>query len=288
MAVTNSIPEVATSAIRDAALAKYWEYPEYWNAWRLSFEHNSRHCDLLREVLSRLPASWGKVDFLESYEDGLMVVLFTHDLDSDGARRNEFRILSVLAGTGAIKHFGAEGTSGRIDIDRFRSFPTQNTIQSVAEYLFRERKISPLVAVMLCAPVALEGWGIENPDLYEEAKEQLLSSGPGYSSAISRRVPVLYENLLLKRQEWQANVIGATITNYNYWQGHDLLTKRQISHAGISAALEGDIDFGRTIRDMKAPPSPLEQLFKSEGEKEKKQREYDEWRENKDRGKQSQ
>lgn len=262
----------------DDALDKYWEHPAYWSAWRMAFEQSSARRQLLTKLLPRIPPSWGKLDFFEDHGGGSLLLLFTHNIDNDGARKNELRILSTLAATGAVRHFGAEGTSGEIDLHRYRDFPNQSAIQITAEYLFRERKISPLVAVMFCSPIAVETWGIEDPVLYAKAKEQLLTRSSEYWTTIATRIPVLYENLMAKMREWEIDVAGATITDHNYWEGHVVLSKQNISHAGISAALDGTTDFGRTIRDMEAPPTPLERLFNTEEEDAKKRLEYEEWR----------
>jgi hypothetical protein len=61
------------------------------------------------QVTSTLPADWGTVEFIDDCHDHRIVVLFTHDIDNEGARRNEFRCLLTLIETDAIRLFGAEG-----------------------------------------------------------------------------------------------------------------------------------------------------------------------------------
>jgi hypothetical protein len=101
-----------------------------------------------------------------------------------------------------------------------------------------------------------------------------------YLSLIRQRSPLLVENLLLSAAERAEMVVGATITDYNFTNGRSALHERGVSCIGIRARSDGATDYGRTVREMKAPPTPLEELFRDANGEDKVQerQKYSEWR----------
>jgi len=266
----------------ECLLPLFWKNPEYANAWRMCFAEERNRRALLQKLVKCLPNEWGHLDFYEDTASEQLILLFTHDFDNDSARKNEFRILSTLINTGAVSFFGTEGTTGRIDLDRYRAFPNQQATQIVSEYLFRTRRISPLVAAMFVSPMSAEAWGVEDPELYDEARSGLLGQKGGYWDTIARRVPVLLENFLLKMREENLRVAGAAYSEHNYWEIHELLQKKGVAHLGVSSVSEGETEFGRAVEDIRKAverADPLEKLFQEPEEEQQKRRDdYNRWK----------
>lgn len=271
----------------DDLLPLLWRRPEYAHAWTLAMEEPSHRGPLIRRALRYLPREWADLAFVDEQAGESMVVLFTHDFDNAAARANEARVLLALIEAGALRLFGAEGTSGDIDVRNFRRFPDRDSVAKVAEYLFRENKISPLVLTMFVSAAEITAWGIEDPVLYSSTRDALLNRTGNYYDLIARRVPVLFDNLLLKMRETNEPIAGATITEYNFTQGRRELQSRGISCAGIRARSEGrsTLDHIAKIREDVEPTSPLAKMFRpSDADEAKKRTDYQEWREEAQRG----
>ncbi len=248
----------------------FWEFPEYWNAWKLAFEEAATRRLLIMRILHTLPASWGSIKFVEDSGDDQFILLLTHNLDNDGARGNLFKTLVPLLETSALRFIGTEGATGRIDMHGFFQFPDQAAVKIVAEYMFRTRKIAPAIAAAFFSVTKADVWGIEDPDLYDRAKKCLVENKAEYSSLIKQRLPTMFENLLLTMEERGEKIAGINVSEYNFFGGHSYLSERQISHVGIEALSVGKTDFGRTVEEMNAPLTPLEKLFEGTAEEQQK------------------
>ena len=135
---------------------QFWTHSECSNAWRLCSEDKRLRRNLLEQLLANLPAEMGTIEFKKTFPDDRLVCLFSHDYDNDGARINEFRILSALANTASLTRFSVENCSGRVNVDEHKAFPNHAATCVACEYLFREHRISPLVAAQLVSPVTIE------------------------------------------------------------------------------------------------------------------------------------
>jgi hypothetical protein len=100
--------------------------------------------------------------------------------------------------------------------------------------------------------------------LYDRIKDSYTKGKADFGSLSSQRFPIIFDNLFKLMDEHGEKIVGVSITDYSLYQCHSHLSKLGISHAAIEASLEGPTDWGRTLRQMQAPPSPLEKLFQEQ------------------------
>jgi len=224
-------------------LPSFWKQPEYTNAWRLYVESMKDKRLLLNLVLRHLPEKLGYVDFLQEFSDELFIVLFSHDLENEVSKVNEARVLSILAETGTIKFFGAEGGAGKLYIELYREVPdaADPFIRRNAAMEFMQKKFlfAPIEYVAITSKNPILVWGIEDEELYLTALNKHNARTSDYWDVIERRLPILFKNLFAKMRELDITIAGMNVSPYNFYRGHDWLLEKQITHAGVFASSVG-------------------------------------------------
>jgi hypothetical protein len=229
----------------------FWE-PQWAHAWNLYLE-DGMDTQMLCDVLRALPAERGSVSG-DGRPTDPFVVLFTHDLDNEGARENEAWILAILAERRLITFFGSEGASGPFALDPYRNYSDRGVTRGIAEYFIRSFNISPLEAVGITCKDPIFLWGIEDMATYEQAIEQYRSNHPDYWKTISRRAPMMFENLMAKMEEMSVSVGGVWVSDYNFTVGERWLTEHGIGHLGIRSKSTGATRYGRNDKALRGEP----------------------------------
>jgi hypothetical protein len=238
----------------DELLQLFWTDQELAGAFRLSFEHPDTRISLLTAALSFLPTDTARLDFSEKFTDDRLIVLFTHNRNNAGARKNEAEVMFALAESRAITFIGVEGARGPFALEPYRSFPDPDTTREIAHYMLGQAMLQPpeVVGITTREPILL--WGIEDEELYLAAQQKYRSGSGGYWEVIRRRAPVLFENLIAKMEEMHTGIAGVELTHYNFSYGHTWLNKEGISHVGIRAENTQDWEPGRLDAGLRNEP----------------------------------
>ena len=239
---------------------RFWDW-HYANAFRLFFERPEvNRPAAIRKALQSLPAALGNIEYSADFGDERLVVLFTRNLDNDGAILNETTILSILANTKAIVFFGTEGACGAFDFTPYRSLTDPPITQEIAKMFLAEGKIAPVEYLGVTSRQDLVVWGIEDKELYLASIEAMRSGSGKYHALISKRPPLILDNLLEKMEEMAISIAGAWVTPYNFSAIRRLLEQRGISHLGVWAKDCGSTDWGRENRKLRGEWDEREQV----------------------------
>lgn len=220
-------------------LSRYWNDIDATNEWLNRFRSEKNKVRLLEQVLAHVPNELGGLEYMETAHGGPFIILVTYDEESDGARENAAKIFSVFANTGAISFFATEAAWGLLQLDWIKVFPDKDILREVALSYFKSFTFAPVEFAAVTSPEPVVVWGIEDEALYKNAVDKHNSGAANYSKVLEQRVPVLFKNLLTQMQKQRHSVACASVTNYNFWEGHTLLGKRRIAHAGITATSSG-------------------------------------------------
>jgi len=222
----------------DEKLSLYWQQ-EYANEWQRHFESTQNKKLLLQQVLHHLPHDLGRLEFLEDMPGERFIVLITYDENSEDGRENAAQIFFTLAETRSIIFFGQEAAWREVELEWLRVFPDKEILKRVAKDKFDSFDFAPLEYAALICEKAITLWGIEDEKLYKDAVKAHNDASPQYSDIIRRRVPVMFENLLLKMSELGVTIAGASVTDYTFSAGREWLREKHIGHAGIRASSSG-------------------------------------------------
>lgn len=236
-------------------LSEYWTGYDYLNAWRICLEDEVIRRPLLTQLLSHIPSSLGSVEFAVELAGEFFVVLFTHDFENVGGCINEAEVLLRLAETRLITLFGTEGAAGAFNFEPYRSFPDRSVSRRVSGNMLKDFKFAPIeyAAIVSTDPVLV--WGIEDRELYLRAVDEYgRPASSEYWAMITRRAPVLFENLIAKMHDEGEKIAAICLTSHNFSVGSQWMRERGISHIGIRATNSGATRFGRVDSALRGEP----------------------------------
>jgi hypothetical protein len=239
------------TVVPENKLRTFWE-PQWAYAWKLYLE-DGVDTHMLCDILRALPAERGEVSGDGKLTDPF-VVLFTHDLDNEGARANETWILAILAERKLITFFGSEGASGPFAIDPYRQYSDKAVTMGIAEMFLKDFNVSPLEAVAVTSKDPIFLWGIEDMATYEQALQEYKTNHTNYWRTIERRAPMMFENLMAKMKEMSVSVGGVWVSDYNFGVGQRWLSERGIGHLGIRSSRAAKTQFGRNDKAIRGEP----------------------------------
>jgi hypothetical protein len=247
----------------DEMCAGYWTQSEYTHMWQLCFEHEADKKPFLIRLLRHLPSSMGNVQFIEDFGSEQFVVLFTHDVENDGARENQVKLFTNLIETKGIEFFAVEGAVGDIDLAPFRGL-YQDVNEVVAKYFYESWMISPIEAVAMSTHHCITLWGMDDKELYLNALNEYRSDGHRFWDIMAHRTGMIYENLAAKLAKMPVTVAGVCVNAYNFFEGLAWLHEKKISHAGIWATSFGHSHEGYHDKALRGKPITKTEAFLTE------------------------
>jgi hypothetical protein len=229
---------------------RFWD-PDYLNAFRLVMQRKVDRKTAIVEALRSLPTSRARVEACRDFEgNDRLIVLFTRDLNNDGARLNEAWLLIVLAEARAITWFGTEAAAGGFNLKPYRSLAKPTTIRATAESLLRNWMLDPIEYAGIASSEPIFLWGIEDRDLYVAGLSAYRGEGGSYFDIIARRLPIMVNNLLDKMNEMNVKVAGVCFTEYNYDGAQRILERMRIPYVAVRALNEGPTSYGRMEKSL--------------------------------------
>lgn len=174
------------------------------------------------------------------------LVIHIQDVHMNGeAQWNIREIVSSLIQSGQVDVVALEGAFGPIPIEPFRDYPHQESLQKVADYLLRERRISgPVHAGLSQAPQAPLFVGIDDHLHYQANVEAYRASAPQRTEE-KKRLAVLEKKLAQKKK-----------TTFN--------PTLAVFDGGVHAYRSGKISFGDYLQFLvqnEIPPPPQVSLY---------------------------
>ncbi|OVE76640.1 hypothetical protein BVX98_04950, partial [bacterium F11] len=136
----------------------------------------------LKEFLAALPAQYGTIRGITNTEGGgsNRIILHIQDVHmNQEAQNNIGATIQELMNNDKIGLVALEGAFGFMDLNSFREFPHQGTVQKVADYLLQNNKISGPIHAGYVSPTNIPPFvGVDDPHHYEENVRAVKDSYP--------------------------------------------------------------------------------------------------------------
>ncbi|MCB4756125.1 MAG: AAA family ATPase [Elusimicrobia bacterium] len=154
----------------------------------------------LAPLVAALPAQYGQVRKVVNPSNRAQSPILIHIQDvhmNSEAQGNIAETMRILMGETKIDFVGLEGALGAMDkdLERFRSFPDQESVRVVADYLFSKNKIAgPLYAGLTSGGRYPSFVGVDDPHHYEANVKAyrealpLVAKNQGYLKTLERKL----------------------------------------------------------------------------------------------------
>ncbi|MBI3293027.1 MAG: hypothetical protein HYZ73_09545, partial [Elusimicrobia bacterium] len=148
------------------------------------------------------------------------VILMQDAHGNPEAQRNLGKALQVLIDQQAIGLVALEGAFDPIDLTPFRTFPHQDTIQKVADYLLREQQISGPIHTAFTSPTAIPPIvGVDHPQHYQ-ANVEAYRRAAGLQRLLKERLTTLEQQLAeAKRATFHPDLLAFDVHIQAYREG---------------------------------------------------------------------